>query len=174
MNYRRMTRLGVALAMFIVMAVPVSVLASENERTPAAEPTPALFEGDLIDMSSDWDGAGACMVWPEAVDTPECFRTEAEMDKRIAELERQLPQAEADIRQTLGSAATKMWRKQPPPTPAQKARSDSGLARWGSDASLSDRVLRLSRTDPGAAQSRFASTDREYLCIPRGAHSSQR
>ncbi|MDX2342893.1 MAG: hypothetical protein QNL12_03790 [Acidimicrobiia bacterium] len=104
MNYRRMTRLGVALAMFIVMAVPVSVLASENERTPAAEPTPALFEGDLIDMSSDWDGAGACMVWPEAVDTPECFRTEAEMDKRIAELERQLPQAEADIRQTLGSA----------------------------------------------------------------------
>ncbi|MDX2343690.1 MAG: hypothetical protein QNL26_07545 [Acidimicrobiia bacterium] len=99
-----MTGLGVALAMFIVMAAPVSVSASENERTPAAEPTAALFEGAIIDMSTDWEGAGACLVWPEAVDTPECFRTEAEMDKRIAELERQLAQADTDSRQTVGSA----------------------------------------------------------------------
>jgi len=88
MGYRRIARLGVTIAMFMVIVVPVAVSASEEEPTPAAEPTPALFEGAVIDMSKDWEGAGACMVWPEAIDTPECFRTEVEMDKRIAELER--------------------------------------------------------------------------------------
>ena len=104
MTQRRMTRWSVAIAMVLVMVAPVSVSASEEEPTPAAEPTPALFEGGLIDMSSDWEGAGACMVWPEAVDVPECFRTEAEMDKRIAELERQLPQVAANTRESEGSA----------------------------------------------------------------------
>jgi hypothetical protein len=106
MGYRRIARLGVTIAMFMVIVVPVAVSASEEEPTPAAEPTPALFEGAVIDMSKDWEGAGACMVWPEAIDTPECFRTEVEMDKRIAELERQLPQAEAETRRPLGSAPT--------------------------------------------------------------------
>lgn len=104
MNHRRTTRWSVAIAMVIVMAAPVSVSASEDEPTPAAEPTPALFEGRLINMSGDWEGAAACMVWPEAVDTPECFRSEAAMDQRIAELERTLPQEAIDHRQTIGSA----------------------------------------------------------------------
>ncbi len=104
MDYRRITRLIVTIAMFIVMAAPATASASENEAPPSAEATLALFEGELIDMSRDWEGAAACMVWPAAIDTPECFRTEVEMDKRIAELESKLPQVEARPHQDLDAA----------------------------------------------------------------------
>jgi len=48
--------------------------------------TPALFDGEIIDISADWGGATACLVAPDLVDIPECFRTEAEMNERIGQL----------------------------------------------------------------------------------------
>lgn len=49
--------------------------------------TPAKYGDRLIDLAWGWEGAGACLVWPEVLDQPECFNTEADMDRRIAELE---------------------------------------------------------------------------------------
>lgn len=103
MNLRRLIGLSMALAMFMVMTAPVSVAAAE-EPAPHVGEREALFEGRLIDISRDWEGAGACLVWPEAIGVPECFRTEAEMDKRIAELERLHPQNETVNRQASGSS----------------------------------------------------------------------
>lgn len=45
----------------------------------------ALFEGTTIDLSAGWDEAQACLVWSDR-GVVECFRTEAEMDRRIDEL----------------------------------------------------------------------------------------
>jgi hypothetical protein len=46
------------------------------------------------------------MVWPEELDRPECFRTEAEMDRRIAELEELIDVGVlATVRQSGGGAA---------------------------------------------------------------------
>ncbi len=50
--------------------------------------TVAVYDDRIIDMAKDWEGAGACLVWPEAIDTPECFDTEKQMNRRIAELEK--------------------------------------------------------------------------------------
>lgn len=103
MNSRRTTRWSIVVATLIVSAASASALASESETLPAQ----ALFDGHHIDMSSGWEGAAACMVWPEATDRPECFATEAEMDQRIAELERKLSRAEAKTRQALGATTTR-------------------------------------------------------------------
>lgn len=46
-----------------------------------------LFEDELVDLSADWGEANACLIWDD-VGVRECFRTEAEMDKRITELEK--------------------------------------------------------------------------------------
>jgi len=88
--WRRTARRGrlIAVATLItasaVMATPASATPALDEQTARTE---AVFEGRIIDMSNDWGEARACMVWPEELDRPECFRTEAEMDARIAELE---------------------------------------------------------------------------------------
>ena len=72
----------VALMSLTAPAAATSELQQEVDRTDA------LFEGRVINMASDWEEAEACIVWPEKLSIPECFRTEAEMDARIAELER--------------------------------------------------------------------------------------
>lgn len=46
-----------------------------------------LFEGDHINLNVDWGDATACLIWDD-VGIRECFRTEAEMDKLITELEK--------------------------------------------------------------------------------------
>jgi hypothetical protein len=46
-----------------------------------------LFEGDPINLNVDWGDATACLIWDD-VGIRECFRTEAEMDKLITELEK--------------------------------------------------------------------------------------
>ncbi len=57
--------------------------ASAGERTPEPVPvTPALFEGQIINIAQDWGEATACMV-SDLETLPECFRTEAEMDAQV-------------------------------------------------------------------------------------------
>ncbi len=46
-----------------------------------------LFEGDPINLNVDWGNATACLIWDD-VGVQECFRTEAELDNRITELEK--------------------------------------------------------------------------------------
>lgn len=50
--------------------------------------TVAVYGGRIIDLANNWEGARACLVWSDAIDTPECFDTEEEMDRRIVELEK--------------------------------------------------------------------------------------
>jgi hypothetical protein len=66
--------------------------------------TPARYGDRLIDLSRSWEGAGACVVWPDMLDIPECFDTEAEMNRRIADLESEL--APASVGSSSGTAAT--------------------------------------------------------------------
>lgn len=77
----------VVLAVVAVgMAIPVG--ASAGTRAGSVPRTGALFEGRLVDLSVDWGEASACLIWDE-VGVRECLRSEAEMDRRITELENQ-------------------------------------------------------------------------------------
>lgn len=66
---------------------PIAAVAREDVVSSDSTGTLAIYDGRLIDMSKDWEGAGACLVWSEAIGTPECFDTEEQMDDRITELE---------------------------------------------------------------------------------------
>lgn len=80
-RYSRMVAaLGAAALGLLVVAASPSEPAYEPQRVVAA------FEGGTLDLSADWGEARACLVWDEAVDVPECFRTEAEMNARIVQL----------------------------------------------------------------------------------------
>lgn len=52
----------------------------------SAQSVVATFEGEQIDLSEGWGEAQACLIWND-FGVSECFRSEAEMDERIAELE---------------------------------------------------------------------------------------
>lgn len=67
---------------------PAVALAQGNTHSSESSGTPAVYGDRQIDMSRDWEGAGACLVWPEAIEVPECFETEEQMNRRIAELEK--------------------------------------------------------------------------------------
>jgi len=85
----RRSRVIVVAALIVAtagLATPASATPTQDDEQTTAE-TAAVFEGQIIDMADHWGEATACMVWPEALDLPECFRPEAEMDDRIAELE---------------------------------------------------------------------------------------
>jgi len=47
----------------------------------------ALYNGRLIDLSVSWEGAGACLVAPDQLETVECFGDESELELRVAQLE---------------------------------------------------------------------------------------
>ncbi len=47
----------------------------------------ATLDGQPINLTAGWGDAVACLYWPDATDHIECFRSEAAMDRRIAELE---------------------------------------------------------------------------------------
>lgn len=47
----------------------------------------AAFDNEVIDISADWGDATACLVWPDQLDTPECFATEADLAQRVAGIE---------------------------------------------------------------------------------------
>lgn len=83
-------RLGpmLAVALATTLGVPPVQAAARNDMGLSEDAeTPAVYGDRHIDLSKDWEGAGACLVWSEAIDTPECFDTEEQMDHRIAELE---------------------------------------------------------------------------------------
>ena len=61
----------------------------------------AMFEGRVIDMSRDWEGAEACVVWPDESTTTECFATETELEEHIATLAQSIALSSAGA-QTLG------------------------------------------------------------------------
>ncbi len=78
-------------ALFTALAVLSGIVAFPSE-VSAGEPAESvatgsvLFEGQAIDLSEGWGDAEACLIWND-IDASECFRDEASMDKRIAELE---------------------------------------------------------------------------------------
>ena len=78
-------RLGRALVILAAICSPVAggliVDAADPGQAPnetTGERSQASFEGRQIDLSKDWEGAGAC--WVDEVGTAECFGTESEMD----------------------------------------------------------------------------------------------
>ncbi|MDX2342875.1 MAG: hypothetical protein QNL12_03685 [Acidimicrobiia bacterium] len=92
-NMHRLGRSGRrTLASLLMGFVALVAILPAAIATEGAEPVNAVFEGRLIDLSTDWEDAQACMVWRE-VGVVECFRTEKAMDARIAELEGELDSA---------------------------------------------------------------------------------
>jgi len=71
------------------MAVASPVSASEATTSGGTAPVVAMLDGDQVNLTVDWGEANACLVW-EAAGGVECFRTEEAMDRRIAELEKEL------------------------------------------------------------------------------------
>lgn len=88
------SRLLVVVVLVTVLGVvPAQAAAQDNvaqDLTGLSEEavTVAVYHGRIIDLAHDWESARACLVWPDAIDTPECFDTEKEMDRRIVELEK--------------------------------------------------------------------------------------
>lgn len=75
------------VAAAVLAGVPAQ--ATVHDEAPGIRGTEieAVYGDQMIDLSQGWQGAGACVVWPDVLDRPECFDTEAGMDRRIAELE---------------------------------------------------------------------------------------
>jgi hypothetical protein len=76
---RRVLIVGVAMLM-------AAVAGGASAAQPEAAGVVAVFEGETLDLARSWDDANACLVWQQKGIT-ECFRTEAEMDTRIAALD---------------------------------------------------------------------------------------
>lgn len=91
---RRPAVFVVALSLVALSAGPAYADrgAGQNDegREATTEGAIATFEGATLDLAESWGDAAACMVWPEATETIECFSSEAELDARIAGLESQL------------------------------------------------------------------------------------
>ena len=49
----------------------------------------AVFAGEEINLDEGWGEATACLIWQD-IGVSECFRTEDDMDLRIAELEAEM------------------------------------------------------------------------------------
>ncbi len=75
----------VAAALFVSVPAHAAVESDAVERQGGG--MPARYGDRVIDLAQGWDGAGACVVWPKMLDIPECFDTEAEMDRRVVDLE---------------------------------------------------------------------------------------
>jgi|GEM_PF-644253 len=91
--HRRSGRFGTLLVMVAVallVSVPVQAAARGDAPPRWGAATPAKYGDRVIDLTSGWEGARACVVWPGVLDQPECFDAEAEMNRRIAELEAEM------------------------------------------------------------------------------------
>jgi hypothetical protein len=78
------------------MVATVALLPATGAFGAQSEGTGAtvMFEGVEIDLADGWGEATACLIWEE-IGVSECFRTEAEMDARITELEATVTASEA-------------------------------------------------------------------------------
>lgn len=86
----RRRRLGIVLMMVaaaVLAGVPAHAAVDGDTSGQPGVGTLARYGDRVIDLAHSWEGAGACLVWPEVLDQSECFDTEAEMDRRIAALE---------------------------------------------------------------------------------------
>lgn len=75
------------LSIFVLVAGLLVAATSTLEPPDDGSAVDAVFEGQPIDLTQGWGEAQACLYWPEATNLVECFRTEAEMDTRFAELQ---------------------------------------------------------------------------------------
>jgi len=74
------------LSVFVLVAGLLVAATSALEPSEDGSAVNAVFEGQPIDLTQDWGEAQACLYWPEATNLVECFRSEAEMDRRLGEL----------------------------------------------------------------------------------------
>ncbi|MGH9053838.1 MAG: hypothetical protein ACRDWX_12650 [Acidimicrobiia bacterium] len=70
-----------------LVAAASPATASKPEAADAKDKVRAVFENGMLDLARGWGEAHACLWWPSASETAECYRTEQEMDLRIVELE---------------------------------------------------------------------------------------
>lgn len=85
-RHRRVLRLVGVAVLGVIVAIPPAALAGQPAQSD--DGSQVVFEGAAINLSAGWGDAEACLIWNDA-GVAECFRDEAEMDVRIAELEKQ-------------------------------------------------------------------------------------
>ncbi len=104
---RRSRRVGIVpifLGLVMLAAVPGYAASGSNSAGLRGVGTTARYGDRVVDLTRSWEGAVACVVWPDRLDMPECFDTEVEMNRRIADLESEL--APASVGSSSGAAAT--------------------------------------------------------------------
>lgn len=94
----------VLVAAVVLAGVPAYAASGSDGAVQPGAGTAARYGDRVIDLARSWEGAGACVVWPEMLETPECFDTEAEMNRRIDQLETGLDPASVGV--SSGTAAS--------------------------------------------------------------------
>lgn len=88
---RSLVRIGAVVAAVVVLVPSAQALEARSSDTRAipgdevVEETPALYNGEIIDLADDWEGASACLVI-DRLAYPECFDTDEERLERLDEL----------------------------------------------------------------------------------------
>lgn len=93
----------VMVAAAVLAGVPAYAVSGSDSSGQSGARTAARYGDRVIDLARGWEDAGACVVWPEMLDKPECFDTEAEMNLRIGELETGMA---ASVGSSTGTRAT--------------------------------------------------------------------
>jgi len=87
-KFRRILFVVVAGLFVVALAPGAGAAKGEGSRgKPSVEM--ASYNGAVVSMDVVWDSAQACLVWPEMLESPECFDSEEEMDRRVESLEQQ-------------------------------------------------------------------------------------
>jgi len=81
------------LAAAVVLALTSTAASAARGRSP--ELSVAVYQGTPLDLAAGWQGAQACLVWPEVLDAVECFSSEPELEARVVELGGILPGSRA-------------------------------------------------------------------------------
>lgn len=90
-----LTRLAFAIAAIVLIAPAAQAVESEEREDPPrveqeADASPvgglAVYNGKLVDLAKDWNGATTCIVVPDTLTLAECFDSDAERDERLVEL----------------------------------------------------------------------------------------
>ena len=105
---QRIVRLvTVAITAWIAPTAGPAGVAHAEEPVDGPHPTGqiALFEGALIDLAQGWGDARACAIWNDR-NIAECFRTEAELEARLAALGNPAQRVVDGLTTTTGSACT--------------------------------------------------------------------